>query len=109
MPTAIVYDININIAKACKKFQIRNFSFVSTAGANYKSDNFYLKLKGEIEKDIISMNLPSTSIYRPSLLLGERKERRIGEKLAQFLKIFKVYIILFQIFLCWLSTKYLIN
>ena len=79
------YDININIAKACKKFQIQNFSFVSTAGANYKSDNFYLKLKGEIEKDIISMNLPSTSIYRPSLLLGERKERRIGEKVAQFL------------------------
>ena len=31
------------------------------------------------------MNLPSTSIYRPSLLLGERKERRIGEKVAQFL------------------------
>ena len=81
----IDYDININIAKACKKFQIQNFSFVSTAGANYKSDNFYLKLKGEIEKDIISMNLPSTSIYRPSLLLGERKERRIGEKAAQFL------------------------
>ncbi len=81
----IDYDINSNIAKACKSFKIQNFSFVSTAGANYKSDNFYLKLKGEIEKHIINMNLLSTSIYRPSLLLGKRKDRRIGEKIAQLL------------------------
>tara|TARA_Y100000748_G_scaffold147293_1_gene123270 strand:+ start:42 stop:698 length:657 start_codon:yes stop_codon:yes gene_type:complete len=81
----IDYDINSNIALACKKFKVKNFSFVSTAGAKYKSNNFYLNLKGEIEKNIISMNLLSTSIYRPSLLLGNRKDRRIGEKIAQFL------------------------
>ncbi len=81
----IDYDINSNIALACKKFKVKNFSLVSTAGAKYKSDNFYLNLKGEIEKNIINMNLLSTSIYRPSLLLGNRKDRRIGEKIAQFL------------------------
>ena len=81
----IDYDINSNIALACKKFKVKNFSLVSTAGAKYKSDNFDLNLKGEIEKNIISMNLLSTSIYRPSLLLGNRKDRRIGEKIAQFL------------------------
>ena len=81
----IDYDINSNIALACKKFKVKNFSLVSTAGAKYKSNNFYLNLKGEIEKNIISMNLLSTSIYRPSLLLGNRKDRRIGEKIAQFL------------------------
>jgi len=81
----IDYDINSNIALACKKLKIKNFSFVSTAGANHKSDNFYLNLKGKIEKNIIRMNLISTSIYRPSLLLGKRKDTRIGEKLAQFL------------------------
>ena len=81
----IDYDINSNIALACKKFKVKNFSLVSTAGAKYKSDNFYLNLKGEIEKNIISMKLLSTSIYRPSLLLGNRKDRRIGEKIAQFL------------------------
>ncbi len=81
----IDYDINSNIALACKKFKVKNFSIVSTAGAKYKSDNFYLNLKGEIEKNIISMKLLSTSIYRPSLLLGNRKDRRIGEKIAQFL------------------------
>ena len=43
----IDYDINSNVALACKKFQIQNFSFVSTAGANYESNNFYLNLKGE--------------------------------------------------------------
>ncbi len=81
----IDYDINSNIALACKKFKVKNLSLVSTAGAKYKSNNFYLNLKGEIEKNIISMNLLSTSIYRPSLLLGNRKDRRIGEKIAQFL------------------------
>ena len=81
----IDYDINSNVALACKKFQIQNFSFVSTAGANYESNNFYLNLKGEIEKNIISMSMKSTSIYRPSLLLGKRKDSRIGEKIAQFL------------------------
>ena len=81
----IDYDINSNIALACKKFKVKKFSLVSTAGAKYKSNNFYLNLKGEIEKNIISMNLLSTSIYRPSLLLGNRKDRRIGEKIAQFL------------------------
>ena len=81
----IDYDINSNIAIACKKFNVKNFSFVSTAGANYKSDNFYLNLKGQIENNIINMNLISTSIYRPSLLLGKRKDSSIGEKIAQFL------------------------
>ena len=50
-----------------------------------KSDNFYLNLKGQIENNIINMDLISTSIYRPSLLLGKRKDSRIGEKIAQFL------------------------
>lgn len=81
----IDYDINSNIAIACKKFNVKNFSFVSSAGANYKSDNFYLNLKGQIENNIINMNLISTSIYRPSLLLGKRKDSRIGEKIAQIL------------------------
>ena len=81
----IDFDIIYNIAKACKENDIENFSFVSSSGANIKSNNFYLNLKGEIENSILNLNLSSTSVFRPSLLLGKRKEKRYGEKVAQLI------------------------
>tara|TARA_B100000929_G_scaffold6867_1_gene5825 strand:+ start:13 stop:672 length:660 start_codon:yes stop_codon:yes gene_type:complete len=81
----IDFDIIYNIAKACKENNVENFSFVSSSGANIKSNNFYLNLKGEIENSILNLNLSSTSIFRPSLLLGKRKEKRYGEKIAQLI------------------------
>jgi len=81
----IDFDIIYNIAKACKENKVENFLFVSSSGANSNSNSFYLKLKGEIEKSILDLNLKSTSIFRPSLLLGKRKEKRLGEKIAQII------------------------
>ena len=77
------FDITFNIANACKEKNVGHFSFVSSSGADFKSNNFYLKLKGEIENSIIKLKLKSLSILRPSLLLGKRDERRYGEKIAQ--------------------------
>ena len=77
------YDILLNIAKACKSNEASSFSFVSSAGANARNKNFYLKLKGEIEKSIIQLDLKSCLIFRPSLLLGKRNEFRFGEMIAQ--------------------------
>ncbi len=79
----IDFNITFNIAKACKEKNIEHFSFVSSSGADFKSTNFYLKLKGEIENSIIKLKLKSLSILRPSLLLGKRDEKRYGEKIAQ--------------------------
>ena len=79
------FDIICNIALACKENNVKNFSFVSTSGANINSNNFYFKLKGEIENSISNLNLLSTSVFRPSLLLGKRKETRYGEKIAQLI------------------------
>ena len=81
----IDYDIVLDIAKACKESNTSHFSFVSSAGADLKSNSFYLKLKGEIENAILNLNLLSTSVLRPSLLLGKRKEKRFGEKIAQLI------------------------
>jgi len=81
----IDFDIIYNIVKACKENNVENFSFVSSSGANIKSNNFYLNLKGEIENSILNLNLSSTSVFRPSLLLGKRKEKRYGEKIAQLI------------------------
>lgn len=77
------YDILLNIAKACKSNQASSFCFVSSAGANEKSKNFYLGLKGEIENSIIQLGLKTCLIFRPSLLLGKRNEFRFGEIIAQ--------------------------
>ena len=77
------YDIHLNIAKVCKSNQASSFSFVSSTGANEKSQNFYLKLKGEIENSIIHLGLKSCLIFRPSLLIGKRNEFRFGETIAQ--------------------------
>ena len=77
------YDIHLNIAKACKTNQASSFCFVSSAGANEKSKNFYLGLKGEIENSIMRLGLKTCLIFRPSLLIGKRNEFRFGETIAQ--------------------------
>ena len=51
-------------------------------GAFPKSLVFYSRVKGLLEKDITALNFSRLSILRPSLLLGERSESRLGENLA---------------------------
>ena len=81
----IDFDIISNAVKACKEKNVKHFSFVSSAGADINNKSFYLKLKGEIEKEVESKQLNSSTVYRPSLLLGDRKENRFGEKVAQII------------------------
>jgi hypothetical protein len=64
---------------------VKNFLFVSSSGADLNSNSFYLNLKGEIEDSVLGLKLPSTSVFRPSLLLGKRSENRFVEKIAQLI------------------------
>jgi uncharacterized protein YbjT (DUF2867 family) len=81
---SIDFDIVFNIAKACKQENISQFVYVSSLGANPNSSNFYLRLKGEIDEAVAKLNLNSTSVFRPSVLLGKRNDSRPGEKILQF-------------------------
>jgi uncharacterized protein YbjT (DUF2867 family) len=81
---SVDFDIIFNIAKACKQKNVRQLIYVSSLGANSNSSNFYLRLKGEIDEAIAELNLNSTSVFRPSVLLGKRNESRPGEKILQF-------------------------
>ena len=81
----IDFDITYNIAMASKFHDVEHFLMVSSGGADSKSNNFYLKLKGEIDQAVFNLNLNSALIFRPSLLMGKRKEFRLGEKIAQIL------------------------
>jgi uncharacterized protein YbjT (DUF2867 family) len=78
------YDIPVYAAKAAAKYGVYSFALVSSVGANPDNNrNFYLKLKGVVEEAVCKEEIPSINIMRPSLLLGQRNEKRFGEKIAQ--------------------------
>ena len=76
------YDIAIHAARFGKMVGCSVFVLVSAVGANSKSKNFYLKLKGQVEDEIGKLDIESVHIRRPSMLRGERKEFRLGEKIG---------------------------
>jgi len=78
------FDIAVNAAQLGKLCGCETFVLVSAVGANSQSNNFYLKLKGETEEAVKATGIKSIHIVRPSLLLGDRKEFRLGEKMAQW-------------------------
>lgn len=84
---AIDYGIPVATAKLSKENSIKTFVVVSALGANAKSSIFYNKTKGEMERDVLAQNIVNTYILQPSIIGGNRKEKRIGEKLG--LLIFK--------------------
>jgi len=61
----------------------RHFLLVSALGANRKSRVFYSRVKGEVEDAIRALPYRSVTIVRPSLLLGERAELRLGEQIGK--------------------------
>ena len=72
------------IAKIAKANSLNSFVFVSSGYADSKSSGDYLKYKGEVEEELKELNFPKLGIMRPSFLLGDRKEKRIGEKTGIF-------------------------
>jgi nucleoside-diphosphate-sugar epimerase len=79
----IDHDIPVNTATLGKAAGFHTFLLVSSVGANAKSTNFYIQLKGIVENDILTQNYTSTHIFRPSLLLGKREEDRFAERIFQ--------------------------
>ena len=78
------HDIPLRLAEQCSRYQV-GFHLMSSIGADAGSSNFYLKTKGETEEDLKRADLPNLYIYRPSVLLGPRRESRPGEKIGKFL------------------------
>ncbi|RYY96522.1 MAG: oxidoreductase [Chitinophagaceae bacterium] len=79
------FDIPVNAARFGLESGCRHFLLVSSVGANAGSSNFYLRLKGETEDALRRDGLPAVSIFRPSMLLGARRELRPGERIGQVL------------------------
>ncbi len=81
----IEIEIPCKIATLALQKGLKTMHFISSVGADSKSSNFYLKIKGEAEEKLSSLNIPSLHIYRPSLLIGPRKENRLTEKIFMLL------------------------
>ncbi len=79
---AIDYGIPLSSAKLAEQNNIPTFSVISAIGANESSSVFYSRTKGEMERDILKNNIPNILIYRPSLIYGQRKDKRLGEKIG---------------------------
>ena len=77
-------EVPKQIAQIAKSNSINSFVFVSSGYADSKSSGDYLKFKGEVEEELIRLNFPNLGIMRPSFLLGNRKEKRVGEKIGIF-------------------------
>ena len=78
-------DMPKEIGQIAKLNSVNSFVFVSSGYADPKSSGDYLKFKGEVEEELKKLNFPKLGIMRPSFLLGDRKEKRIGEKIGIFI------------------------
>ena len=72
----------IQTAEKAKAQGASTFCVVSAMGANANSSIFYNKVKGEVEEKLKAMNFETLHIFRPSMLVGNRKENRLGEKIG---------------------------
>ena len=76
------HDYVVELGRLAKEWETEKFLVVTALGANPGSAIFYNRVKGETERDLTELGLPQLHIFRPSLLMGDRKENRAGEKSA---------------------------
>lgn len=88
------YTYQYEFAKAAAENGISTYVLVSSIGANPKSLTFYSRIKGELEVAVARLNFSKLVIVRPSILDGNRTERRIGEKIGLNMSRFLTKIIL---------------
>jgi uncharacterized protein YbjT (DUF2867 family) len=77
------HDYVLEVARMARARGARHFLLVSSLGANPRSRVFYSRVKGEVEAALQELGYPSITIVRPSLLLGNRAELRLGETLMK--------------------------
>ena len=80
----IEYNIPVKVAQIAKLNLVNSFLYVSSGFADLKNSGAYLRNKGEVEEGLKKLNFPKLGIMRPSILLGNRKENRVGEKIGIF-------------------------
>ena len=73
------FELPVRLAKWAESNKAESFSIVTSMGADSSSSIFYNRVKGEVEQQIQEYSIPRINIFRPSLIMGKRKEFRLGE------------------------------
>jgi uncharacterized protein YbjT (DUF2867 family) len=77
----IDHDYPVLAAEIAKANGAKSVFLVTAVGANAASSVFYVRTKGEVERDVLALNFDHTHIFRPSMILGERDEDRPRERM----------------------------
>lgn len=76
------YGFVVAFAKLISKNKVPTLFIVSALGASASSNVFYSKTKGEMERDVSTLSIRNLYFLKPSLLIGERYKKRVGEELG---------------------------
>lgn len=79
------YVVPVKLARIASINGFNSFIAISSLGAERITKNFYLNTKGKMEKGIQQFDINNTVVMRPSILLGPRKEFRLGESIGKFI------------------------
>lgn len=77
------YTYPLRVAEIAKQNGTPKYLLITALGASKTSMIFYNRVKGEVEEAIGKLNFDAFHILQPSLIIGERKETRTGEGIAQ--------------------------
>lgn len=77
------YEYPLRLAEIAKQNGSKTYLLISALGSSKSSIIFYNRVKGEVEEAIGRLNFEAFHILQPSLIIGERKENRMGEGIAQ--------------------------
>jgi uncharacterized protein YbjT (DUF2867 family) len=77
------HDYVVAAARLALESGAKRFLLVSALGADERSRIFYNRVKGEAERDVAALGFRGVVILRPSLLMGDRTERRRGEEIGK--------------------------
>ena len=76
------YDYVVGFARFARKCGARTFVLLTSVDSTPKSRSFYLQVKGEAEQAVETVGFESLYIFRPSFLIGNRREVRTGERIG---------------------------
>ena len=90
---AVDQDLVMRVAEAARRHEVERFVHISSIGADFASKNFYLRVKGEVERDLAKLRFGRLDILRPGLLLGSRQDdlrpaERLGMIAAPLMNLF---------------------
>lgn len=78
-------DYQLDVARIASDNGVAHYLLVSSSGANAESRSAYFAMKGQLEAKVLALPFSRISIFRPSLLLGQRDKFRVAESLASYI------------------------